>query len=58
MISKVLECEPKNALNGTTIANTIALMNGANLLRVHDVKQAVEVVEIYKALDYSSKLKE
>jgi dihydropteroate synthase len=39
-----------NALNGTTVLNTIALSKGANILRVHDVTEAVEVVKIYTAL--------
>jgi dihydropteroate synthase len=38
------------ALNGTTVLNTIALMKGANILRVHDVKEAVEAVKLYGAL--------
>ncbi len=47
MINKVLGSLPKNALNGTTVANTIALLNGANILRVHDVKAAKEAIKIY-----------
>ena len=39
-------CSPTEALNATTVANTIALLNGANILRVHDVKEAKEVVRI------------
>lgn len=46
MINKVLDTKPENALNGTTIVNTIALMNGATILRVHDVKEAVEAIKI------------
>jgi dihydropteroate synthase len=46
MINKVLGTEPVTALNGTTIANTVALMNGADILRVHDVKEAVEAVKL------------
>lgn len=46
MIYKLLGTTPKEALNGTTVLNTIALMKGANILRVHDVKEAVEVVSI------------
>lgn len=49
MITKVLKINPANALNGTTVLNTIALMNGANMLRVHDVKQAVEAVKLIEA---------
>ena len=40
MIYKTLDIKPENALNGTTSLNTIALLNGANILRVHDVKEA------------------
>lgn len=43
MIYKLLETTPENALNGTTILNTFALLKGADVLRVHDVKEAVEV---------------
>lgn len=46
MINKVLQITPQEALNGTTVLNTIALLNGANILRVHDVKAAVETVKI------------
>lgn len=46
MINKVLDILPTEALNGTTAMNTIALMSGANILRVHDVKEAREVVKI------------
>ncbi len=46
MINKVLNKTPDEALNGTTALNTIALLNGANILRVHDVKEAVEVVRL------------
>ena len=44
MIYRVLNTNPKEALNGTSITNTIALQNGANILRVHDVKEAIESV--------------
>ena len=47
MIWKALEVTPETALNGTTVANTLALMGGADILRVHDVKEAVEVVKIF-----------
>jgi dihydropteroate synthase len=50
MIYKLLETDSENALNGTTAANTIALMKGANILRVHDVKAALEVVKIVNQL--------
>ena len=46
MIYKVLDTTPAEALNGTTVLNTIALMRGASILRVHDVKQAVETVKL------------
>ncbi len=48
MIQNVLNCSADEALNGTTILNTIALRNGANILRVHDVKEAKEVVQLVK----------
>jgi dihydropteroate synthase len=50
MINRVLGTKPENALNGTTAAHMIALMNGADFLRVHDVKEAVETVKIYEQL--------
>lgn len=46
MIWKLLEITPQNALNGTTVAHTLALQNGAKILRVHDVKPAVEAIKI------------
>ena len=46
MISKVLKLSPDRALNGTTVLNTIALLNGANLLRVHDVEEANECIRL------------
>ncbi len=46
MLYKSLGITPVQSLNATTIANTIALMNGANILRVHDVKEAVEAVRL------------
>jgi dihydropteroate synthase len=48
MLWETLGCEPKDCLNATTIVNTIALMNGATILRVHDVKEAVECVRIFQ----------
>lgn len=50
MIYKLLGGGPENALNGTTAVHAIALMKGARLLRVHDVKAAVETVRIFNAL--------
>lgn len=51
MIYKLLDTSPSEALNGTTILNTIALLNGADILRVHDVREAVEAVKIVSALE-------
>ncbi|MGH2666849.1 dihydropteroate synthase [Flavobacterium sp.] len=49
MIYKTLETTAENALNGTSVLNTIALTKGANILRVHDVKEAVECVTLFGA---------
>ena len=46
MLYKLLDITPKEALNATTAANTIALLNGTQILRVHDVKEAMEAVSI------------
>jgi dihydropteroate synthase len=46
MINKVLKSNPQKALNGTTVLNTIALINAANILRVHDVKEAMEAINL------------
>jgi dihydropteroate synthase len=46
MIYKTLGLTAAEALNGTSILNTLALMNGANILRVHDVKEAMELVKL------------
>ena len=46
MINKILKTKPENALNGTSVLNTIALLNGASILRVHDVKEAVEAIKL------------
>lgn len=46
MIYKLLESDPENALNGTTVANTIALQKGVQILRVHDVRAAKEASKI------------
>ncbi len=51
MIYKTLETTPEFALNGTTSLNTIALLKGATILRVHDVKEAVECVTLYHQLN-------
>ncbi len=50
MIWKALEITPETALNGTTVANTMALLGGADILRVHDVKEAVEAVKIFSEI--------
>lgn len=50
MIWKSLDNTPDDALNGTTVLNTIALLKGANILRVHDVKQAIETIKICSTL--------
>jgi len=50
MIYKTLETTANNALNGTSALHMIALEKGAKLLRVHDVKEAVECIKLYKAL--------
>ncbi len=46
MIYRPLDITPQTAINGTTVLNTFALLHGANILRVHDVKEAVEAVKI------------
>jgi dihydropteroate synthase len=48
MINKILHTKPENALNGTTVVNTLALMQGVDILRVHDVKQAKEALKIVR----------
>jgi dihydropteroate synthase len=48
-VYKTLGTTAEEALNGTTVLNTIALQNGANILRVHDVKEAVETIRLMKA---------
>ena len=51
MIYKLLGLTPNESLNGTSVLNTIALMKGASILRVHDVKEAVECVRIVESLN-------
>lgn len=58
MIWKTLELTPNEALNGTTMLNTIALQKGADILRVHDVREAVEVIKLSEALAMSSSRKQ
>jgi len=50
MICKTLQVTPENALNGTTALHMIALQQGANILRAHDVKEAVEVIKLKEML--------
>ena len=51
MIYKLLHTTPEYALNGTTVVNTIALLHGASILRVHDVREAAEAVKIVLEFD-------
>ena len=51
MLYKLLDITTAMALNATTVANTIALMNGTNILRVHDVKEAVEAIIIVNTIE-------
>lgn len=50
-IYKTLNITPDQALNGTTVLNTVSLMNGASILRVHDVKEAVQAVKLVVAMN-------
>ena len=51
MIFRLLDVQPSEALNGTTILNTIALLKKASILRVHDIKEAVQVIKLIEKLD-------
>ena len=51
MIYKLMGTTPEDSLNGTTVLDTISLMKGANILRVHDVKEAVECIKIVQSLN-------
>lgn len=53
MIYKTLGITAKDALNGTTVLNTLALTKGANILRVHDVKEAVEAIRLFEVFENS-----
>ncbi len=53
MIYKTLMINPEQALNGTTALHVMALQQGANILRVHDVKEAVEVIKLWEAMEGS-----
>lgn len=55
MIYRLLGGTPQEALNGTTVLDTVALMKGANILRVHDVREAVEAVKIVTAVRDNSR---
>lgn len=50
MISRLLQTDASGALNGTTVLNTIALLKGASILRVHDVRECVEAVKIVSVM--------
>jgi dihydropteroate synthase len=50
MLWKTLQTTPEEALNATTVANTVALMKGASVLRVHDVRECVEAVKIVDSM--------
>ncbi len=54
MIYKPLNTSPNHALNGTTVLNTLALQNGATILRVHDVKEAVETIKLFNLTQQQS----
>ena len=54
MICRLLDITPQEALNGTTVLDTICLLKGADILRVHDVKEAVETVRIVQAMRNNS----
>jgi dihydropteroate synthase len=56
MVWKTLGITPDEALNGTTVLNTVALLNGCSILRVHDVKEAVEAVKLAEKLKHGSTL--
>jgi dihydropteroate synthase len=51
MIYKTLNNNASESLNGTTTLNTISLLKGANILRVHDVKEAVECVTLFNKMN-------
>ncbi|MBF25558.1 MAG: dihydropteroate synthase [Flavobacteriales bacterium] len=51
MIQNTLNIDKDQALNGTTIINTMAILKGAKIIRVHDVKEAKEIIQIYKLIN-------
>ena len=54
MVNRVLGTRPEEALNGSTILHTMALERGANILRVHDVREAVQAVKLFLQLEKST----
>ncbi|MFH0761065.1 MAG: dihydropteroate synthase [Bacteroidota bacterium] len=52
MIQKVLDVSAQEALNGSTVLHTIALLKGASILRVHDVKEAIQAITLVSALEH------
>ena len=54
MIWRQLDCTPREALNGTTVLNTVALLKGASVLRVHDVRQAAECIQLVTTIKENS----
>ncbi|NOR87699.1 MAG: dihydropteroate synthase [Bacteroidales bacterium] len=58
MIFKPLHITPEKALNGTTVLNTLALYNGARILRVHDIREAFETIELFSQYNEGLKSKE
>lgn len=57
MISKLLNIVTKDTLNGTSCLNTIALMKGTDIIRVHDIKEAKEIIEIYNTVKQNETIK-
>jgi dihydropteroate synthase len=51
MVYKPLNTSAEEALNGTTVLNTISLTKGANILRVHDVKEAVDCITLFNKIN-------
>jgi dihydropteroate synthase len=50
MINRIIRTKPSEALNGTTVMNTIALIKGADILRVHDVREAFQAIALVSAV--------
>jgi dihydropteroate synthase len=53
MIYKFFDSGPEDALNGTTVLHTIALLKGADILRVHDVREAMQAIALVEKLNVS-----